>query len=179
MIRVAAKKSAAPAWHELFIRMLPAIRRHAHIAFRHLGTDARQEAIQNAVCNACAAIARLAELGKLDLAYATVLAASPSPRPATAGMLGCPLNCQDVSSRYCRQRKGVTVERLDRFDKEETHGGRPSWRTTRLAPARHRRLPYVILRTGSTRLPRRDRRIAENLALGQSHRRRGEEIQGQ
>jgi len=75
MIRIASQpKPAAPAWHEVFLRLLPAIRQHARISFRHLDPEAREEAIQAVVCNACAATARLASLGKLDLAYAGGLA---------------------------------------------------------------------------------------------------------
>ena len=54
----------APAWHVKFIAMLPTIVQHARIAFRHRDTDAREEAVQEVVCNACQAVARLAELGK-------------------------------------------------------------------------------------------------------------------
>ena len=39
--------------------MMPAIQRHAKIAFRHLGADAREEMIQAVVCNCCRAYARL------------------------------------------------------------------------------------------------------------------------
>ena len=54
MIRIASQpKSATPEWHEVFLRLLPAIRQHARIAFRHLGPEAREEAVEEAVCNAC------------------------------------------------------------------------------------------------------------------------------
>ena len=74
LIRIAAASKSTPDWHELFLRMLPAIRQHARIAFRHCNPEAREEAVQAVVCNACVAIARLAELGKLDIAYPGPLA---------------------------------------------------------------------------------------------------------
>jgi len=40
----------------------------------HFSPERRAEAVQNAVCCACAAVARLAELNKLDLCYPSVLA---------------------------------------------------------------------------------------------------------
>ena len=36
-------------------------------------------------------------------------------------MVGHTLNCQDVSSIYCRQRKDVVLERLDKHDETEEH----------------------------------------------------------
>ena len=112
-------QKSAPAWHAAFLKMLPAIVRHAKIAFRHLRAEAREEAIQGVVCNACAAIARLAELGKLDLAYATVLARYGVAQVKDGRMTGGHLNCKDVSSSYCQRLKGIVVERLDQYDVEE------------------------------------------------------------
>ena len=91
-------------------------------------------------------------------------------------MLGCPLNCQDISSRYCRQRKGVRMERLDRFDKEENQWQEAVVVDTRLAHG-----------TEYCRLPMRFQRLAGWVVSpqpphgripgpGQSHRRRGEEV---
>ena len=54
--------------------MMPIVQAHAKITFRYLHPEAREEAIQEVVCNACQAYARLVELGKTELAYPTVLA---------------------------------------------------------------------------------------------------------
>src|SRR5664279_5096951 len=99
--------------------MLPAIVTHARISFRRLNPEARQDAVQEVVCNACRAVARLAELGKLDLAYPTVLARYAVAQVRDGRRVGCKLNVRDVSSQYCQRKKGVVVERLDHFDKEE------------------------------------------------------------
>ena len=166
MIRIASSsKSAVPTWHKTFLAMLPAIRRHARVCFRHLGPDAREDAIHEVVCNACVAIARLAELGKLDLAYATVLAKFGVAQVRDGRRVGCSLNCHDVSSSYCQRVKRITVERLDRYDTEED-----AWqeivvedRTAGPADVAATRMDFAAwLRS----LPRRDCRIAENLALG-------------
>jgi hypothetical protein len=120
MIRIASQpKPATPEWHETLLRLLPAIRRHAWIAFRNLDPESRAEAIQNAVCCACAAVARLAELNKLDLCYASVLARFAVAQTRDGRMLGRSLNCKDISSSYCRRKKGLILERLDKFDREE------------------------------------------------------------
>ena len=165
MIRVAAKKSAAPKWHELFVRMLPAIRRHARIAFRHLGPDAREDAVEEVVCNACVAIARLAELGKLDLVYPTVLAKFGVAQVRDGRRVGCSLNCHDVSSSYCQRLNRLTVKRLDRFDEEENAWQEIVVEDKHAGPAEiaATRLDFTAwLRS----LPRRDCRIAETLAVG-------------
>jgi hypothetical protein len=120
MIRIASQpKPVTLAWHETFLRLLPAIRRHAWIAFRHLDPESRAEAIQNAVCCACAAVARLAELNKLDLCYASVLGRFAVAQTRDGRMLGRPLNCKDISASYCRRKKGLVLERLDKYDVEE------------------------------------------------------------
>ena len=62
------------AWHNLFLAMLPAIVTHARIAFCHLNAEARQDAVQEVVANAFVAFARLAPLGRTDLAYPGPLA---------------------------------------------------------------------------------------------------------
>ena len=75
MIRIAVQpKHSVPTWHKTFLRMLPQITAHARVCFRRLGPAACEDASKEVVCSACVVIARLAELGKLDLAYPTVLA---------------------------------------------------------------------------------------------------------
>jgi hypothetical protein len=167
MIRIASQpKPATPDWHEAFLRMLPAIRQHARIAFRHYDPEAREEAVQAVVCNACVAIARLAEVGKLDLAYASVLARFGVAQVKDGRMTGSHLNIKDVMSSYCQRLKGVVVERIDHFDEEENCWQQAVVQDTRSAP-----VPDIVAFRcdfadwlGS--LPRRNRRIAEYLSLG-------------
>jgi hypothetical protein len=120
MIRIASRpKLATPAWHHVFEQMMPAIKTHARLSFRHLRGEALAEAIQNVLCIACAAVARLAELGKLDLCYPTVMARFAVAQTKDGRMLGRKLNCKDVSSEYCRRQKGVVLKRLDKYDHDE------------------------------------------------------------
>ena len=120
MIRIASQpKPAVPAWHAGFLAMLPAIETHARIAFRDLDPEAREEAIQEVVANACRAYVRLVELGKLDIAYPSVLARYGVAQVRDGRKVGGKLNIHDVLSPYCQQRKGVLVERLDKYDHEE------------------------------------------------------------
>ena len=166
MIRIASQpKPATPAWHEPFLRMLPAIRQHARISLRHLRPEAREEAVQSVVCNACDAIARLAELGKLDMAYATVLARYGVAQVKDGRMTGGHLNCKDISSAYCQRLKGVRMERLDRYDADED-----SWQEIIIEDRHAGPAEVVRVRVDFAdwlrSLPRRNRRVAEFLALG-------------
>jgi len=56
--------AASQPWQIGFLALLPAIREHARIAFRHLRAEARDDAINEADANACVAYARLLQLGK-------------------------------------------------------------------------------------------------------------------
>ena len=94
-----------PEWHAVFLRMAGRIRKAARIAFRHYNPEEREEKIQAVLCNACAAVARLAELGKLDLCYASVLSRFSIAQVKDGRMTGGHLNCLDISSRYCQRLK--------------------------------------------------------------------------
>src|SRR5262245_58995051 len=97
-------KKSPPAWHAPFAAMLPTIEAQAKIAFRHLAPEAREEAGQETVCNACQAYARLAELGKTNLAYPSALARFGICQAKAGRKVGGTLNCHDVSSHYCQQK---------------------------------------------------------------------------
>ena len=66
--------SPARRWQEPFLEMLPQIERHLRIAFRSLGGEAREEAVQEGLVNALTAYRRLHQRGKAELAYPSVLA---------------------------------------------------------------------------------------------------------
>jgi hypothetical protein len=113
------KRFRVPKWHKAFLAMMPTIKTHAKVAFRHLDAEAREEAIQEVICNACCVYARLVELNKTDLAYPSVLARFGVAQVKDGRKVGGHLNIRDVSSSYCQQHKGISVERLDQYDKTE------------------------------------------------------------
>jgi hypothetical protein len=163
---VARKNPAKSDWHEQFLKMLPAIVRYVKIAFRHLAPEAKAEAVQEATCNACVAFARLAELRKLDLAYPTVLARYAVAQVRDGRKVGGRLNVRDVLSAYCQRCKKIVIERLDRFDEEENAWQEAVVQDTRSAP-----VPAIVsfrvdFADWLASLSRRNRRIAETLALG-------------
>lgn len=112
-------RKSPPGWHSAFEAMLPRIVNHARIAFRHLDAEAREEAIQETVCNACQAYARLVELGKTDVAFPSALAHFGVRQTKSGRKVGGKLNTRDVLSECCQRKRDLLVERLDRYDPEE------------------------------------------------------------
>ena len=167
MICIADQPPDPPDWHEGFLAMLPAIVRHIRIAFRYLAPEARQEAVQEATCNAMAAYEALAKRGKMAAAYPSVLARFAVAQTRDSRKVGGHLNCKDVLSEYCRRLKGVVVERLDKFDRDEDQ-----WVEAVVEDHHTPVLDQVAFRCDFPawldRLSRRNRKIAQALAAGHS-----------
>ena len=92
------KHLPVPSWLAQFLSMLPTIRSHAALAFRHLNSGASEDAIQEAIANAMLIYARLVQLKKVDLAYPTVLArcaVAQVKRPTVPAMMNCSLVCHN------------------------------------------------------------------------------------
>jgi hypothetical protein len=156
-----------PAWHAGYLQMLPAIRRQANIRVRNLPAEARADAVQEIVADTVVTYVRLAELGKEDLAYPTPMVSYAVAKFRAGRSVGNRLNVRDVMSKYCQQRKGVVVERLQRGN-ENSDG----WQDV-LVEDRHASPADVVMirmdfREWLNTLPLRTRRIAEMLAVGES-----------
>ena len=169
MIAIAERpqKQAVPRWHKKFLQMLPLIRRHAAVSFRHLGREARAEAVQEVVCNALAAFRRLVELGKSDVAYASPLARYAVAQVRAGRRVGAKLNCKDVGSLHCQHRKGVYVESLDHFDEEQDCWVEVLVEDKTAGPA-DIATSRVDFADWMQTLPSRQQRIANALATGES-----------
>ena len=59
-----------PGLQEDFLQILPCVQQQAHCYFRHLGAEAREEAVAQATALAFATFRRLQERGKDPLAFA-------------------------------------------------------------------------------------------------------------
>ena len=125
----------------------------------------REDLIEEVIVNALVAYKRLYDTGKVELAYPTVLAMYGIRQVNEGRRVGTKLNVKDVSSEYCRQKKGLVLERLDRFDKYKG-----VWLE---AVVEDRRTPVpdqvwfrIDFPRWLSRLSERDRRMAEALAAG-------------
>jgi hypothetical protein len=145
--------------------MVPRIIRHARIAFRHYDREYRDELVQAVLCNACCAVVRLAELGRLDLAYASVLARYGVAQVRDGRMTGGSLNCNDVSSRYCQRAKNITAERLDKYNNNEDCWEEVLIPDNTCTPA-ELAASRIDLPAWLRTLNRRDRQLARFLSLG-------------
>jgi len=159
-------RKSVPAWHSLFLAMLPTIVTHVRISFRHLRPEAREEAVAECVANAFVAFARLVQLGKVNLAYPTVLARYAVAQVNDGRKVGGRLNVRDISSTYCQRRKKVNLERLDHFDDEEN-----AWKEAVVEDTKAASVSDIVafrcdFSDWLASLSRRDRRIAESLAIG-------------
>ena len=159
------KQNSTEDWHAPFLEMLPAIREVALKVFSGLDPDAREEAAAEVVAYAVVAFKALWDQGKPELAYPTVLAMYGAKRVKIGRKVGCKLNVRDVSSEYCQLQKGLTVERLDRYDKYEG-----AWIEAVVEDHHTPVVDQVWFRIDFpdwlSLFPDRDRRIAEALAAG-------------
>ena len=158
--------SDIPDWHDWFLSMVPRIVQQAKIAFRGLDAAAMEDAIAEVVVNACVAFARLVELGKTELAFASVLARYGVAQFHYGRSVGNRLNIHDVLSKYAQQKKGIKVKRLDHYNEEEGQWVEAVVQDTRSSP-----VPDIVsfrldFAEWLGRLPRRNRCIAESLAIG-------------
>jgi len=146
--------------------MLPIIRNYARGAFSRLNPDLRQDLIQEVIANAMVAYVRLVQQGRVALAYPTVLARYGIAQVRDGRRVGASLNINDAMSRYCQMKKGVIVARLDYFDEEENQWCEAVVEDTRTASVSDIVSFRVDFADWLSFLKRRDRRIAEFLALG-------------
>jgi hypothetical protein len=159
--------STEPDRDAKFLEMLPKIRRQAAYYLRHLAKKDRAEGIQEVVASAFVNYVRMIERGKSDLAYAGPLARYGACQYLAGRRVGNRMNGHDVTSAYCRQKKGVSVERLDLFDDpndewqelvvEDKHSGPAEVASTR-----------IDFSAWLESLPERTRCVAETLAMGEA-----------
>ena len=159
--------NSTPAWRAAFEAMLPVIETHAKVAFRHLDPDAREEAVQETVCRACQAYARLVELGKTDVAFPSVLASFSVSQTEDGRKIGNKLNCCETLSEYGQKKNKLLVERLDRYDSEEQAYLEILVEDKHAGPA-ETAIIRIDVATWMYFLPRRLRKIANYLAKGET-----------
>jgi hypothetical protein len=160
-------RSVRPKWHDHFLAMYPIIVRCLRVAFRHLRTEAREEAIAEGLANACASYHRLVKQGRTERAFPTVLARFAAAQVIDGRLVGSGQSTRDVLSRRAQTKKLFQVQRLDRFDDDTD-----CWYEAVVEDTHTPVFDQVCFRIDFPawldRLSHRNRRIAESLALGNS-----------
>jgi hypothetical protein len=156
-----------PAWHARFLAMLPAIRRTAEINFRKVRPELRNELIQEVIANSLVAYARLANLGKEDLAFPSALARFAVAQTRAGRRVGSSLRIRDIMSSYAQHQNGFHVERLDQFDPVEEEWQEILVEDRRATPA-DVAASRIDFAQWLREMPCRFRRIAKCLATGES-----------
>ena len=167
MIAIAKSGSSAvnPS-HAKFLAMLPLIRELASHAFRFAKPELKDELLAEVTANAFCAFARLVERGKEDVAYATPLARYAICQVSAGRRVGGTLGVRDVTSPRARLATGVTVERLDRFDREENDWQEVLVEDRQAGPA-ETAAARIDVPAWFQSLTRRNRQIAKQLARGE------------
>lgn len=161
-------ETSTACWQPGFLKLLPMIEGQARYHFRRIFEDeALEEAVQEVVCNACVAFARLAKQGRTEVASATSLARFGINQYWRGCRVGAALNSKDVCSVYCRRKRNVRVQPLCRWDDAEDR-----WRellvedrTAGPADLAASRIDFASFMAG---LGTRTRKIAEQLAVGET-----------
>ena len=166
-MRVSQPKPATADLQAAFLKMIPMISTHARICFGQLDPESRQEHVAEVVANAFCAFLRLAQLGKLSVAYPSALARYGVAQTKAGRKTGSKLNVNDVTSEYCQRQKGIVVERLDKFDGDEN-----AWQEILIADRKANPADLAASRIDVPAwlktLTRRNRRIAMKLAVGET-----------
>jgi hypothetical protein len=150
-----------------FVALVPRIQRLATHFLRRLSAEARDEALQEIVATAFVSYVSLVERGKADQAFAGTLARYGAYQYFSGRRVGSRMNCRDVLSTYGRQRSGISVERLDRFDKRSG-----DWQELVVEDRRSTPADVAATRVDFAEwlksLPERTREIAVTLAAGET-----------
>lgn len=162
-----ARRRVTPRWHRPFLKMLPTVRSYAQNAFRHLDPGSREDAVQEVLANVATATARLVQRGKTSEVFPTVLVGYAIAHFHAGRRVGNRLRITEALSSYAQRRKGFVVASLDRYDREADE-----WIEAVVEDHRTPVPDQVAFRIDFpawlTLLSKRNRRIAEALALGNS-----------
>ena len=167
MIAAARPSTPATGWQDVFLRMLPVVRRLAWRASRQMPYAHRHDFVAEVIANVAVAVAQLAHRGELDRAFPSSLVGYAAKQVRSGRLVGGRLNVRDVSSRHCCVRKGVRIVHFD--DQPDTS---TEWKESLLEDRRAGPAETAAARIDTAAwlgsLPVRNRRIAETLASGET-----------
>ena len=152
-------------WQNNFLKVLPAVKEHAAISFRHLHPEARAEATAQAIASACVSYRTLVRQKKLSHAYTGNIATN-AVRAVNGGRhVGGHINSKDVLSPLAQKRRGFVICSINPWDRHEGDWRDMVLETRRVSPADQAafNLDFQAWLQGWSR---RDRQILYHLAAG-------------
>ncbi len=161
------KRKRHSAANQHFVNMLPQILRVIRHGLRNQPRRDREELAAEALAAAFAMYVSLVRRGKQDMAYPTPLGMYGARQAIDGRQIGSGTNVRDITSRCCRQRKGVVVEPLDRFDRQDEE-----WRQIVVEDRSAGPAEIVATRVDFedwlSELTPKQRKVAQTLARGES-----------
>jgi RNA polymerase sigma factor (sigma-70 family) len=154
-----------PKWHAAFLAMVPTIIRYAKISFRDLGPDAREDLVQECVCNCVVAFARLVERGKQSIAYPTVLAMYAVRQIKDGRRVGKSVASRDVYDEHGRIKHGHQLKHIG-SPRDQRSGWREQLVDNSRTPVPEQAAFRIDFPDWLGTLSARDRRIVDDLAAG-------------
>jgi hypothetical protein len=151
-----------------FLELLPAIDSQARMAFRCERAERRHELTAEVIANCWVAFVRLMERNLESIIYPTPLALYAIKQVRIGRYVGTKLNVRDITSEYCQHKKGVVVESLEYFDEDKGEWQEMIVEDRHSTPA-DIASTRIDFNSWLATLPKRDRTIAESLALGESN----------
>ena len=158
-----------PQWHATYLRMVPKIRLHAQMRFRHLNPADREEAVQEVIARSLLDFLRLLERGRGQVAYAGPLAHYAVAQVRGGRRVGGRLNVRDISSEHCQAHKNVSLKSLD-GDGDASAGWQEILVENRRSTPAEIAATRIDFRAWLKTLPTRSRRLVKRLAMGESTR---------
>ena len=157
----------SPEHQQLFLQMLPGITNVARQRFAKLDPEAKEEATAEVVAAAYLMFVSLVLDGRESLAYPTVLARYGVRRYRSGRKVAGSQGSRDVMSRRCQLARGITVEQLTRPSDDGS-----SWQEIVVEDKNAGPAEVAATRMDFSAwlksLSKRDRKIAELLATGES-----------
>lgn len=152
-------------WQKNFLAVLPAVKTHASVSFRHLHAEARADAAAETVAHAFVDYGRLHRRHRLGHAYPASLATYAVKAVRAQRRVGGHLNAQDILNRVAQKKHHITVASLTPWNAAEGAWREMAVESKRVSPAETAcfRLDF---HTWLRSWPDRHRRIIQALASG-------------
>ena len=150
------------------MKLAPRISKYARFAFRHVRGQDREDLIQETIANAMVAFRRLVRRGRESVAHGSVLAKYAIRQIKDGRRVGSKLRINEMLSKYAQKHKGFPAPlRIDFYDPTEEEWTQRVVEDRTAGPA-DIACTRIDFSDWLDSLKRRDRRVAEFLAKGET-----------